>query len=171
MCSSDLASPESALWTFALAAYARPGVAALCLDLQDRHGANVMLMLHLCHCAACGQAAVDVAAAAGAMAPLEHHLIAPLRRARRAVSAAAEALGDATLRDTAKRLLRAELKAERLQCLRVEDAGAPRGDDRAARDDAARLLRAALLLLPGTGWQGQAAEALADAVFGAGDTR
>jgi uncharacterized protein (TIGR02444 family) len=157
----------SALWDFALAAYAKPGVAPLCLELQDHHGANVMLMLHLCHCAARGQATVDVAAAAHAMAPLEHHLIAPLRRARRAISAAAETLGDATLRASAKRLLRAELAAERLQCLRVDDPVAPPSDRHTARDTAAQLLHVCFLSLPGEGWQRQAADALAEAVLSA----
>jgi uncharacterized protein (TIGR02444 family) len=33
-------------WEFALARYARPGVAQCCVALQDEHGANVMLLLY-----------------------------------------------------------------------------------------------------------------------------
>lgn len=36
---------RDALWTFALEAYARPGVAALCLRLQDEHGLDVDVLL------------------------------------------------------------------------------------------------------------------------------
>jgi len=35
----------SAFWAWALEAYARPGVADACLELQDRHGQNVPLVL------------------------------------------------------------------------------------------------------------------------------
>lgn len=34
--------------SFAEALYARPGVAAACLDLQDRRGFDVALLLHAC---------------------------------------------------------------------------------------------------------------------------
>jgi len=35
-----------AFWRFSLDAYGRPGVAAACLDLQDRHGCDVNLILY-----------------------------------------------------------------------------------------------------------------------------
>ena len=35
----------SAFWAWALEAYARPGVADACIELQDRHGQNVPLVL------------------------------------------------------------------------------------------------------------------------------
>ena len=37
--------PSSPFWRFSLELYARPGVAAACLTLQDRHGADVNLVL------------------------------------------------------------------------------------------------------------------------------
>jgi uncharacterized protein (TIGR02444 family) len=38
--------PDGALWRYAVAVYARPGVAAACLELQARHGLDVNLMLY-----------------------------------------------------------------------------------------------------------------------------
>jgi uncharacterized protein (TIGR02444 family) len=40
--------PASALWDAALALYARPGAAAACLELQDEHDADVLLLLLGC---------------------------------------------------------------------------------------------------------------------------
>jgi uncharacterized protein (TIGR02444 family) len=160
------AAPASALWDFALAAYTRPGVALMCLDLQDRHGANVMLMLHLCHCASSGRVIGDVAAEQARMAPLEAHLVSPLRRARRVLSATAAALGSDALRDAGKRVQRAELAAEALQCRRVDVPAAAAVDPATARTVAARSLRAYFRLLgPDEPWQHTQAAALATAVF------
>lgn len=41
----SLVWPPSELWDFAARTYARPGVPALCLALQDRHGADICLLL------------------------------------------------------------------------------------------------------------------------------
>ena len=160
------ATAATALWDFALGAYARPGVAPLCLELQDRHGANVMLMLHLCHCATAGHEPGDPADVAAAMAPLEQHLVAPLRRARRVLSASADALGSEALRTSAKRVSQSELAAERLQCLRVEPVLARAACVVAPRGTAQRLLLAYFRYLgPHAQWQSPAAASLAEAVF------
>jgi uncharacterized protein (TIGR02444 family) len=37
--------PPSPFWDFSLALYAKPGVAAACLGLQERHGADVNLLM------------------------------------------------------------------------------------------------------------------------------
>jgi uncharacterized protein (TIGR02444 family) len=160
------AAPASALWDFALAAYARPGVAPLCLELQDCHGANVMLMLHLCHCAASGIEPVDVRAERARMEPLEAHLVSPLRRARRALSAAASVLGSDGLRVAARQVQRAELAAEALQCLRVDAPSGAVFDAATARAAAALVLLAYFRLFgPEQPWQYTQAAALAAAVF------
>jgi uncharacterized protein (TIGR02444 family) len=160
------ATAATALWDFALGAYARPGVSPLCLELQDRHGANVMLMLHLCHCATAGHEPGDPADVAAAMAPLEQHLVAPLRRARRVLSASADALGSEALRTSAKRVSQSELAAERLQCLRVEPVLARAACVVAPRGTAQRLLLAYFRYLgPHAQWQSPAAASLAEAVF------
>ena len=160
------AAPASALWEFALAAYARPGVAPLCLDLQDCHGANVMLMLHLCHCASTGCVPEDVRTELARMEPLEAHLVSPLRRARRALSVAATALGSDALRAAARQVQRAEMAAEALQCLRVDVHSGSVVDTETARTAAGQLLLGYLRLLgPEQQWQHTQSAALATAVF------
>ncbi len=160
------ATAPAALWDFALAAYGRPGVATLCLELQDLRGANVMLMMHLCHCAASGTQSPGIPEAAAAMAPLERHLVSPLRRARRVLAVAAEGLPSEGLKRTATRLLQAELAAERLQCLRVQIPAPGQCTAANARSIAERqLLFYFALLRPDGSWQRPAAASLAAAVF------
>lgn len=45
----------SPLWRFAIALYARPGVAEACLEAQDQRGVDVNLLLCACWCAYEGQ--------------------------------------------------------------------------------------------------------------------
>ena len=76
-------------WEFALARYARPGVAQCCVALQDEHGANVMLLLY-CAWRAQGGECVRGAALRRAMArlePLDGHLV--LRCVRRGAQSVA----------------------------------------------------------------------------------
>ena len=110
-------------WEFALARYARPGVAQCCVALQDEHGANVMLLLY-CAWRAQGGDCVRGAALRQAIArlePLDPHLVRPLRAARRAIRRAADALGSPALGVGADRLMQAELAAERRQARLLAD--------------------------------------------------
>lgn len=161
--------PGQALWVFALAAYARGGVSARCLALQDRQGAVVMVLLALCALAAQGSDArqIDIPALASRADLLERHLLVPLRAARRAIAAAGPLMPGSTA--IAEGLLARELRHERLQAdllvrengLRVDhtasDAGAADranallatylqhlGMQRAAACDAARSLAGAV---------------------------
>ena len=114
-------------WEFALARYARPGVAQCCVALQDEHGANVMLLLY-CAWRAQGGECVRGAALRQAMArlePLDRHLVRPLRAARRAIRRAADALGSPALGVGADRLMQAELAAERRQAGLLADGASP----------------------------------------------
>jgi uncharacterized protein (TIGR02444 family) len=45
---------DNAFWTFSASVYARPGVSAACLDLQDKFGLDVNLLLFCLWCAAEG---------------------------------------------------------------------------------------------------------------------
>ncbi|MBB6249889.1 TIGR02444 family protein [Nitrospirillum iridis] len=132
--------PEApGLWPYALAVYARPGVAEVCLEAQDAHGADVPLLLWGAWAAARGRTLTqdDMAAARG----LAHHwrepIIAPLRQVRRAL----KALPADALRQAVKA---AELEAERLYLAALEDLARDWPDAPAApqglRDNLARLL-------------------------------
>ncbi|MEE3626912.1 TIGR02444 family protein [Nitrospirillum sp. BR 11752] len=133
------------LWPFALEIYARPGVAALCLEAQDRAGADVPLLLWGAWAAAGGRVLTDadVNAARALADQWRGPVITPLRQARRALKNLA---GGEALRQTVKA---AELEAERLYLAALEalSAGwpAPPGPcpvpwATALRDNLARLL-------------------------------
>ena len=159
---------EDDFWGFALQSYARPGVAALCLEIQDQHGINVMLLLYACFCGACGatSGSMDPDAAVAALDPLERHLIAPLRRGRRALAGAARALGSERLGESAARVQRAEIAAERLQCLRLPMPArtvAPSAGSRLLAEH--WLIRCIGSALPHARWPAEAAPRLAALVF------
>ena len=111
------------LWAFSLRTYARPGVEAACLDLQDRRGLDVNLIL--CACWLGGQGvrlrADRVAVLEAAAAPWRQRAILPLRTLRRALKTALPELlsagsgldaDAAALRDRVKEV---ELAAERVE--------------------------------------------------------
>ncbi len=99
------------MWAFALRFYARPGVAAACLALQDEAGADVCLMLRLLHLATDRMAAqaASVAALDAAARPWREAVVHPLRGIRRWLR---DSHADAdALREAVKS---AELDAERM---------------------------------------------------------
>jgi len=109
----------SEFWDWAVAAYARPGVAEACLELQDTSGQNVPLLLWAVWRGG------DVAAAVGLARAWDDEVVGPLRGVRRRLKggAGAEALSE--------RVKAVELEAERTLMLALEavagsvpDAGA-----------------------------------------------
>jgi uncharacterized protein (TIGR02444 family) len=123
------------LWEFSLRVYALPGVAEACLELQDRSGADVNLLLFALFAAELRRRLDSEAFRLldAAVCRWREDVVRPLRSVRRALKAmpagseGGEALG---LRDLVKR---AELDAERLEQSRLE-ALLPEG---VADDDAA----------------------------------
>jgi uncharacterized protein (TIGR02444 family) len=99
------------LWRFSLALYARPGVAASLIALQDRAGCDVNLMLYALWLGVRGVRLDEagLAAAAAAIAPINIAAVAPLRRLRRQLRGNDDPLV-ASLRP---RVLGLELAAER----------------------------------------------------------
>lgn len=110
-------------WAFALDRYQRPGVAPCCLALQDRWGADVMLLLWCCWLGEAGRAVVgaELGRALSETDPIRNHLVKPLRAARRALRLAEREVPD--LRGSVARLQRAELAAERLEAQVLERLG------------------------------------------------
>ena len=118
-------SPAGNFWNFSLAVYARPGVEAACLDLQDRFGADVNVALY---CLWIGRpltgAAFDLVLEAAA--PIRQ-FIEPLRLMRRSLPR------DDGARERQKQ---AELAAEKLEQDALEALGAPGPANRqSARDN------------------------------------
>lgn len=118
-------TPGSGLWRFSLRVYRRPGVAAACLLLQDRHGIDVNLMLYAAYVAVSGRGAVDARAlAAGERAVRDwgRTVILPLRRLRDQLK------GIGVAAPTRRRILAAELEAEKEAQRRLAELLAPAKD-------------------------------------------
>jgi len=99
-------------WTWALEAYARPGAAQACLDLQDHHGQCVPYLLWAAWAAREGRALDRRVLEAGAdlAARWEAAAVGPLRAARRSMKPEVSGIADA-----AREALRAEVKALELK--------------------------------------------------------
>ncbi len=99
-------------WTWALEAYARPGAAQACLDLQDGHGQSVPYLLWAAWAAREGRPldGPTLEAGAGLAARWEAAAVGPLRAARRAMKPEVPGVTDA-----ARKALRAEVKALELR--------------------------------------------------------
>jgi uncharacterized protein (TIGR02444 family) len=100
------------LWDWALAAYARPGVAEACLKLQDEFGQNTCLLLWAWRTRS-GDAAL-VARAAQIAQAWDDVAVGPLRAARRALKPPWPPVAD-----HAREALRAEIAAAELHAERV----------------------------------------------------
>lgn len=102
----------SAFWDWALERYARPGVEALLIDLQDVHGQCVPYLLW----AAWGAAPALLERGAHSARSYEAEVVGPLRRVRRRLR------GDPPLHDQVKA---AELAAEKVLMETLEAMGPP----------------------------------------------
>jgi uncharacterized protein (TIGR02444 family) len=99
-------------WPWALEAYARPGVAAACLELQDGHGQSVPYLLWAAWAARDARALTPDILRRGAVlaAQWEDIAAAPLRLTRRGLKTVIEDIAD-----PAREALRAEVKALELR--------------------------------------------------------
>jgi uncharacterized protein (TIGR02444 family) len=111
-------------WQFSLEYYARPGVEAACLALQDEAGADVDLLLYLLFCARHGRAlsGEEVARLDRLVADWRAEVVRPLRAIRRRLKTGFPDIAAEALRSEVKRL---ELEAERLQQQQMETAAPP----------------------------------------------
>jgi uncharacterized protein (TIGR02444 family) len=103
-------------WTWAVEAYARPGVADACLELQDRHDQCVPYLLWAAWAAAEGRvlSPEDLRQGAAVSERWQTAAVAPLRGARRAMKAPVEGVPD-----DEREALRAEVKALELKTEKV----------------------------------------------------
>ena len=121
---------QVSLWDWSLGAYARPGVEALCLELQDEHGQCVSYLLWAAWAAAEGRAA-DVGAlarAADIARAWERSVVGPLRSVRRALADPKPGLAPAGQRSLRIRIKAEELASERLLLEALEPIAPPRGE-------------------------------------------
>jgi uncharacterized protein (TIGR02444 family) len=109
---------QTGLWDFALRYYRAAGVAAACLDLQDRHGADVPLLIFGAWVGARRGVALtqaDVQAAARAVADWHAQIVRPLRAVRRVMKS-----GPPPAPDAATEALRETIKAVEIGAEKIE---------------------------------------------------
>lgn len=113
----------SELWDWSVRAYARPGVAEACLDLQDGYGQSVPFLLFAAW-SGCAEPQVLTAAARIAEA-WEEAAVEPLRAVRRVLKRSHPPIADAARLALRERVKAAELQAERalLEALQPLAAG------------------------------------------------
>jgi uncharacterized protein (TIGR02444 family) len=131
---------DTPFWEFSLAVYGSDGVAAECLDLQERSNVDVNLLLFVAFVGAVEGARLemqDIAAANSAVAGWHGEIVRALRRARRALKPASSDAGNPLRGESTTlgaQVKVAELAAEKIeqamlwQWLRCQLAGRPRTD-------------------------------------------
>ena len=115
------------LWTWAVAAYAKPGVSDACLELQDAGGQNVCLLLWAAWTAETGQALDDDARADACdiARAWEDAAVAPLRAVRRRLKARILDMDDDARQAVRDQVKAVELTAERHLLQALETASRP----------------------------------------------
>ncbi|MGP0058094.1 MAG: TIGR02444 family protein [Beijerinckiaceae bacterium] len=111
--------PGSSLsfWTFSLQTFAKPSVAQTCLDLQDRFGIDVNILLFMLWCAHYGRrlSAQNIGNVIDLVNSWQADVVRPLRFARSALKHPAPNWPSQPTESLRERVKAAELEAERLQ--------------------------------------------------------
>jgi uncharacterized protein (TIGR02444 family) len=137
---------SSRFWAFSLKVYGDKDVAASCIDLQDRHGLDVNMLLFALFAAAHGRSLspADMLALESAVKPWRTNVVRPLRSVRRWLKERSH--GDdaaATLRHA---VLEREIESEAYQQALIERTvpiGDGRPDARAAAENLVRYAQCA----------------------------
>lgn len=109
---------DSALWRFALAFYAQPGIAPLCVRLQADGGTDVMLLIAHCYASARLEAPLgvpEVQALRDQMADWRCRAVLPLRALRVNLRAPVAHLPESEREAFRDQLKQIELAAEKMQ--------------------------------------------------------
>jgi uncharacterized protein (TIGR02444 family) len=128
----------SPFWRFSLRIY--PAVADTCLELQDRFGVDVNVLLFLLFAADNGRRVqpAEVRAITAAVASWNREVVVPLRSVRRFLRSPPEIIDPEAAGNLRQNVKQVELEAERLQQeglyrnLRLEELGAPETSREAA---------------------------------------
>ena len=112
----------SAFWDFSLHFYAKPGIPAACLELQDRAGADVNVLLFLLYLARHRRRITrsDMATLDNTVAMWREQVVRPLRTARRHLKIADQPFASESAARLRNEIKRDELAAERIQQVALE---------------------------------------------------
>lgn len=118
---SVLAENYVSFWDFSLQHYARPGVADVCLQLQDERGLNVNLLLWCLWLEECGLEldAVRLQAAQKTIRVWDEHYVIPLRQLRRRMKVEF-GIEDPDIDQLRRHIKQAELLAEKQVQMQLE---------------------------------------------------
>jgi uncharacterized protein (TIGR02444 family) len=114
-------------WNFSLEIYAAEGVSEACLDLQERRGCDVNILLFCCWLGASGRPTLTadrLRALLAESAPWQAEIVKPLREVRRRLKDLPPEMADATRR----RVADAELAAEHAEQLTLAMLHSPLPD-------------------------------------------
>lgn len=131
-------------WRYSLELYAREGMSRALLALQDRHGADVNLLLYCCWMAMSGRgrlSAVGLRRADAAIAGWRDDVTLPLREVRRRIKGSPERWTLPGASDVRRRVLETEIASERVTQGILERVETSPGRSEGGPDDA----RASLL--------------------------
>lgn len=120
---------SATLWDFAVEIYGRQGVADACLDLQDRCGLDVDLLLFAVWSAVAGPGQLDVGAFRECIELTDawrEQLVKPLRALRRRSGGGFDRIPAAKTKAIGEQLQAAELAAERAELELLENWAAAR---------------------------------------------
>jgi len=131
-------APSGSLWRFAISLYSRPEVAEVCLELQDRYGVDVNVVLFAAWMGAeCGVelSEAEVAGIVAAVRPWSEEVVMPLRAVRRQLKSGPSPAPSAATEAARTKLKAVEIEMERIELTVLEELGqAQKG--RAAMADA-----------------------------------
>lgn len=146
---------EHPLWKFSLAVYGAPGVSAACLDLQERRGADVNLVLYAAFVGVSGRGRLtpaELALCRTAVRPWNELVVTRLRQVRRALKQDIGAVGAADAQPLRQRLAALEIEAEQFEQMALAGRLGPADPARPAAEraaDARANVSAYLATLPG----------------------
>lgn len=123
---APLDADRNPFWDFSVGFYNKPGVAAACLHVQDRHGIDVNLLLFGVWAAVAGRPALDRAAFADLMTSTAawHAIVRTVRSARRMAKQGHSRLAAAEAEAAYRGILAVELDLERIEQLIIMRAAA-----------------------------------------------
>jgi uncharacterized protein (TIGR02444 family) len=118
-------------WNFSLEIYAADGVSGACLDLQERRGCDVNILLFCCWLGASGRPTLSadrLQAILAEIAPWQAEVVKPLRQVRRLLKDLPPDNAHGTADATRRRVADAELAAEHAEQLTLVGLYAPPAD-------------------------------------------
>lgn len=112
--------PEHPFWDFALRVYKTPGVSEACLEIQERHGVDVNVLLFCCWLGESGRGSVTperLAEACNAVASWHETVVKKLRAVRRVLKSGIEKAPSDLGASLREQIQKHEIDAEHIELL------------------------------------------------------